>query len=224
MDGPKVGARRGTEEVLVDASNDRSEPKVGAMKGTEEALVDASKDRSEPSSTRRDCCTPLVARRCTPLVSRSVTASSSSVDGSEEEEYFQVSLSEQEQEQDKPMGESFSVELVEDRSASLESDPIGSPCPSYTGPNSDMQMVPRRAFEGPNLEESVPAEVGNDDTELQNLQQERLALCRIRRFCSSILKKLAPPLLREVEGSSGLRADAQPFTPRRLTRSTALEA
>jgi hypothetical protein len=41
-------------------------------------------------------------------------------------------------------------------------------------------------------------------------------------FCASILKMLAPPVLREVESSSGLRADAQPFTPRRLTRSVAL--
>ncbi|KAK1686933.1 hypothetical protein QYE76_047781 [Lolium multiflorum] len=41
-------------------------------------------------------------------------------------------------------------------------------------------------------------------------------------FCASILKKLAPPLLREVESSSRLSADAQPFTPRRMTRTAAI--
>jgi hypothetical protein len=87
-----------------------------------------------------------------------------------------------------------------------------------------MQLVPRRAREGLVLEEVAPEEGREDTTTELELQQERLVLCRIKMFCSSILKKLAPPFLREVEGSSGLRADAQPFTPRRLTRSTALEA
>jgi hypothetical protein len=87
-----------------------------------------------------------------------------------------------------------------------------------------MQMVPRRVREGPVLEEVTLGMWVVDATERLELQQEKLALCRIRMLCSSILKKLAPPLLREVESSSGLRVEAQPFTPRRLTRSTALAA
>jgi hypothetical protein len=49
---------------------------------------------------------------------------------------------------------------------------------------------------------------------------EDLELARIKRFCSSILKALAPPLLSEFERATGLRADAEPFTPKRVTRSS----
>jgi hypothetical protein len=85
-----------------------------------------------------------------------------------------------------------------------------------------MQMVPRRVHGSPELEEVAPRVSEGDDTAERELQHERLALGRIKTFCASILKKLVPPLLREVESSSGLRADAQPFTPRRLTRSAAI--
>ncbi|XBJ24516.1 hypothetical protein VPH35_002381 [Triticum aestivum] len=47
--------------------------------------------------------------------------------------------------------------------------------------------------------------------------QEALAYVRLKKFCSSIVKKLAPPLLRKV---SALRQEAEPFTPKRTTRST----
>jgi hypothetical protein len=43
-------------------------------------------------------------------------------------------------------------------------------------------------------------------------------LLRIKAFCAHILRTLAPPLLREVESANKLRADAEPFTPRRVTR------
>jgi hypothetical protein len=85
-----------------------------------------------------------------------------------------------------------------------------------------MQLVSRRAQDGPVLEEVMPGRDREDTSAESALQQERLALCRSKTFCSSILKKLAPPLLREVESSSTLCADAQPFTPKRLTRSGAL--
>jgi hypothetical protein len=54
----------------------------------------------------------------------------------------------------------------------------------------------------------------------QNLPQETEGgdLACIKAFCASIIKTLAPPLLREVESMSRLRADAEPFTPRRVTR------
>jgi hypothetical protein len=141
------------------------------------------------------------------------------------EEYFRLSLS----------GEGFAGSEREDsglvRRVTLDtqfcSDSVGSgladsACMSYTGPNSVMQMVPRRAHGDPEFVEAIPRvseDVGSAERELQ---QERMALRRIKLFCASILKKLAPPLLREVESSSGLRADAQPFTPRCMTRSSAM--
>jgi hypothetical protein len=85
-----------------------------------------------------------------------------------------------------------------------------------------MQLVPRRAREGLVLEEVAPEEGREDTTTELELQQERLVLCRIKMFCSSILKKLVPPLLQEVESSSRLRDEAQTFTPRRLTRSASM--
>jgi hypothetical protein len=53
--------------------------------------------------------------------------------------------------------------------------------------------------------------------------QEDAALGKMRRFCASILKKLAPPLLREIESSSLARAVAETASPppRRMTRAAA---
>jgi hypothetical protein len=54
---------------------------------------------------------------------------------------------------------------------------------------------------------------------------ESLELARVKNFCSSILKTLAPPLLSEFEWTTGLRVDTEPFTPKRLTwRSVAARA
>ncbi|KAM0834673.1 hypothetical protein ACQ4PT_063446 [Festuca glaucescens] len=47
---------------------------------------------------------------------------------------------------------------------------------------------------------------------------ENEATARIKTFCANIIKALAPPLLREVESANRLRAEAEPFTPRRVTR------
>jgi hypothetical protein len=52
-------------------------------------------------------------------------------------------------------------------------------------------------------------------------RKEEIALWKIKSFCANLLKMLAPPLLKEIESSKDLRADAEPFTPKRLTRSTA---
>jgi hypothetical protein len=51
---------------------------------------------------------------------------------------------------------------------------------------------------------------------------EEIALGKIKNFCAKLLKMLAPPLLKEIESSKELRAEAEPFTPRRVTRSTAV--
>ncbi|KAM0866548.1 hypothetical protein ACQ4PT_042574 [Festuca glaucescens] len=80
---------------------------------------------------------------------------------------------------------------------------------SYDGPNELMQII-----------ENVP-----DEEQCQALAaQERLALEKIKGFCANLLKKLAPPLLRELDSSKKLRVEAEPFTPRRVTRRTATTA
>ena len=49
-------------------------------------------------------------------------------------------------------------------------------------------------------------------------EQRVAAIARMKIFCASILKKLAPPLLREVEAAPVLRPGAEPFTPSRSGR------
>jgi hypothetical protein len=44
---------------------------------------------------------------------------------------------------------------------------------------------------------------------------------KLKEFCANIIKTLAPPLLREVQLANTLRVDAEPFTPRRVTRRSA---
>ena len=49
--------------------------------------------------------------------------------------------------------------------------------------------------------------------------QEIVAYSRLKTFCANIIKRLAPPLIKEVQASS-LRPEAEPFNPRRRTRAT----
>ena len=49
--------------------------------------------------------------------------------------------------------------------------------------------------------------------------KEQVALGNIKSFCTGMLKKLAPPLLKEIETMWGVRAGQGPFTPRRNTWS-----
>lgn len=55
------------------------------------------------------------------------------------------------------------------------------------------------------------------DDRLSN--KEQVAIGNIKSFCARLLKKLAPPLLKEIETMRGVRAGQDPFTPRRTTRS-----
>ena len=48
-------------------------------------------------------------------------------------------------------------------------------------------------------------------------QQEAVAYAKLKSFCSNLLKKLAPPLLKEVQASSS-HVETIPCTPRRNTR------
>lgn len=47
--------------------------------------------------------------------------------------------------------------------------------------------------------------------------EEVIAYGKLKWFCKKLARKLAPPLLLEVQSS--LRSEAEPFTPRRATRS-----
>lgn len=62
--------------------------------------------------------------------------------------------------------------------------------------------------------EIVPAQQGNSGM----THQEAAAYARLKTFCSLIVKKLAPPLLKEVQAST-LRPEAEPFTPKCTTRA-----
>ncbi|KAE8766450.1 hypothetical protein D1007_43286 [Hordeum vulgare] len=48
--------------------------------------------------------------------------------------------------------------------------------------------------------------------------QETIAYEKLKSFCANIMKKLAPPLLREVQASN-LMPEAEPFTPKQTTRA-----
>lgn len=48
---------------------------------------------------------------------------------------------------------------------------------------------------------------------------EAVAYGKLKTFCSNIIKRLAPPLLKEVQASQ-LRPEAEPFTPKRTTRAS----
>ena len=54
----------------------------------------------------------------------------------------------------------------------------------------------------------------------ENLSAKEIAaLGNIKEFCAGLLKKLAPPLLKEFEGLRGVKSGQDPFTPRCTTRS-----
>lgn len=63
----------------------------------------------------------------------------------------------------------------------------------------------------------VCAQQGEETTGMT--ANEAVAYGKLKSFCSNIIKRLAPPLLREVQASQ-LRPEAEPFTPKRTTRAS----
>jgi hypothetical protein len=233
-------AGRGTENagdpVLWEDAQDSlpgADPEAGGP--VRPALLDKEME------TSRSSCSPTVSASGPSLLSPGV----SSVAGAEErgsleekrqeapDGFFYVSVS-----NGRPQEEIGSVpsESVERSEAGRPSRDISEEVPSkettvYTGPNSQMQMYPRDL--GRQLEdaqqststssEEVPlrihTEPAQEFAEAGEVRQgEGLELARVKSFCASILKTLAPPLLSEFERTTGLRADAEPFTPKRVTR------
>jgi hypothetical protein len=83
------------------------------------------------------------------------------------EEYFRVSLSGEDLARPTGDGGSPVGRAIMDPLSSLESvgsELVGFACMSYTGPNSAMQMVPRRVLGSPELEEVAPRVSEGDDT------------------------------------------------------------
>ncbi|KAM3191610.1 hypothetical protein ACQJBY_069091 [Aegilops geniculata] len=58
-----------------------------------------------------------------------------------------------------------------------------------------------------------------EENQVNVTTKELVALGNIKSFCAGLLKKLAPPLLKEIEGARGVRPGQDPFMPRRTTRS-----
>jgi hypothetical protein len=116
--------------------------------------------------------------------------------------------------------ESWRQEVTDSSSTATGGANSSIPTQSFTGPNNQMQLVPR---------EHVPHEVhpiGSLDKPLEvqeetTVMREQLELARVKSLCASILKALAPPLMHELERTTGLSADAEPFTPKRVTMHSA---
>jgi hypothetical protein len=86
-----------------------------------------------------------------------------------------------------------------------------------------MQLVPRARAIEQTIEQSTPEirqEHASENMVVER-EQEKMELARVKSFCSSLLKALAPPLLHEYEKATWLRADVEPFIPKRVTRRSA---
>ncbi|CAM0956503.1 unnamed protein product [Alopecurus aequalis] len=76
------------------------------------------------------------------------------------------------------------------------------PLLSFHGPNDQMQGV----IVDQNIREIIAAD-------------ELAAMGKMRRFCASILRRLVPPLLRELESAKALVTEKEPCTPRQVTKA-----
>ncbi|KAK1602908.1 hypothetical protein QYE76_017457 [Lolium multiflorum] len=131
------------------------------------------------------------------------------------EEYVQISVSDHREVRRETAGSDGSLSHWEESQAQT----------SFTGPNSLMQLVPRVVAQQQDpvqcSREVRPESVSEEVATAGEQEKMELALARVKSFCSSLLKTLAPPLLQEYEKATGLRADAEPFTPKRVTRRSA---
>jgi hypothetical protein len=116
------------------------------------------------------------------------------------QDFFQVSLSDGVSLQLMPRATSSS--MMDDAISGWSASSMGEPLVSLHGPNED--------FRGRIMDTEVRAAVAS---------QEEAALSKMRHFCASILKKLAPPLLKEIESSCIARSQVATTPPRRITRA-----
>lgn len=85
-----------------------------------------------------------------------------------------------------------------------------------SGEHVSAQHVPEGTEPSPDVERNMQLVQAACNTGMT--PQEAEAYDRMKRFCSNLVKKLAPPLLKEVQAST-LRPEAEPYTPRRTTRA-----
>ncbi|KAI5014682.1 hypothetical protein ZWY2020_056072 [Hordeum vulgare] len=69
------------------------------------------------------------------------------------------------------------------------------------------------------VDPALPLEPEEESSRNDMMVQQTIAYEKLRSFCANIMKKLAPPLVHEVQASN-LRPGAEPFTPNRMTRAT----
>lgn len=87
-----------------------------------------------------------------------------------------------------------------------------------TDVHAEKEMPAERLVEGGAKETCLEIVMANDPVNgLTSKEVEMYA--KLKGFCSCIVKKLAPPILKEV-GASTLRLEAEPFTPQRTTWAT----
>ncbi|XP_073352000.1 uncharacterized protein [Aegilops tauschii subsp. strangulata] len=96
------------------------------------------------------------------------------------------------------------------------------PTPSGLDPDMTTSGVGMQAMQPMQLSSEERSELAVFPAMPNLTSKEQAALSNIKTFCAGLLKKLAPPLLKEFEGMSGVRAGQDPFTPRRATRSTCI--
>uniref|UniRef100_A0ACD5UR14 Uncharacterized protein n=1 Tax=Avena sativa TaxID=4498 RepID=A0ACD5UR14_AVESA len=120
-------------------------------------------------------------------------------------DFFQVSLSADASAGERPGSPVTPTSKTQEHGSWPTNEMMGSPISpleSFSQADSEMQFVRKH---GNVVERDLSA-------------GEKMALAKMKEFCSRILKALAPPLLKEVERTSSLRPSAEPFTPRRSGR------
>ncbi|KAK1632757.1 hypothetical protein QYE76_007072 [Lolium multiflorum] len=133
-------------------------------------------------------------------------------------DYFAVSLSETDPEVEQAHAEVHEEDL--DQVGRGELGPV-------SGARTESAVGDAGQIVGPGLNppadeaQQTSAHAHTQELAVNTGDQELMAMSKIRAFCARILKALAPPLLKEVETANKLNAQAEPFTPRRVTRRSA---
>ncbi|KAK1619403.1 hypothetical protein QYE76_024920 [Lolium multiflorum] len=124
-------------------------------------------------------------------------------------EYVQFSITE---------GQSVPVASVNNSVPGMEALSVEQHCDEDLSMGS-ISLEPLISFHGP--DENMQGVVMNQEIRHNMTAQEEAALGKMCRFCATILKKLAPPLLREIQTSTAARLEGEPATNRRVTRAAA---
>ncbi|KAK1618393.1 hypothetical protein QYE76_023910 [Lolium multiflorum] len=125
-------------------------------------------------------------------------------------EYVQFSITE---------GQSSAAASVNNSVPGMEALSVERQCDEDLSMDS-VSLEPLISFHGP--DENMQGVVMNQEIRHSMSVQEEAALGKMRRFCATILRKLAPPLLREIQSSTAAKLEEEPATNRRVTRAAAM--